>query len=126
MDPSSFLELPVEATLGGDVIAEHRPGLGASRQAQDSRALHEVGARLRRDHGAGQATRGDREAQGLSLNRAALLLMRRGAGLLESPEASATVGSALDSFIGKWSPDEEQRLLDSIAVCESVDEELWT
>ena len=64
--------------------------------------------------------------KGLSLNRAALLLMRRGAGLLESPEASATVGSALDSFIGKWSPDEEQRLLDSIAVCESVDEELWT
>ena len=64
--------------------------------------------------------------EGLSLNRAALLLMRRGAGLLESPEASATVGGALDSFIGKWSPEEERSLLDSIAVCESVDEELWT
>ncbi len=64
--------------------------------------------------------------KGLSLSRAALLLMRRGAGLVESPGASATVGGALDSFIGKWSPDDEQRLLDSIAICESVDEDLWT
>ena len=66
------------------------------------------------------------KSEGLSLNRAALLLMRRGARLVETAEESATVGGALDSFIGKWSPDDERRLLDSIEACESVDEELWT
>jgi len=61
----------------------------------------------------------------LSLNKAALLLMRRGAGLVESPDSSTRVGRALDSFIGRWSEEQERRLLDSIAVCETVDESLW-
>jgi len=61
----------------------------------------------------------------ISLNKAALILMRRGAGLLESPDTSATVGDALDSFIGKWSAEDERRLLDSIAACEAVDPDLW-
>jgi hypothetical protein len=61
----------------------------------------------------------------LSLNKAALLLMRRGAGLVEAPENAGTVGSTLDDFIGKWSAEQEQRLLDSIAACETVDESLW-
>src|SRR5438874_1009352 len=62
----------------------------------------------------------------VSLNKAALLLMRRGAGLLESgPSSSAAVGDALDRFIGRWSAAEEKRLLASIASCETVDEALW-
>lgn len=61
----------------------------------------------------------------ISLNKAALILMRRGAGLVESPDASATVGDALDAFIGKWSAEDERRLLDSITACEAVDPELW-
>jgi len=61
----------------------------------------------------------------ISLNKAALMLMRRGAGIVESPEASATVGDALDSFIGRWSARDERRLLDSIAACEAVDPDLW-
>ena len=61
----------------------------------------------------------------ISLNKAALTLMRRGAGIVESPDASATVGEALDSFIGRWSSRDERRLLDSIAACEAVDPELW-
>jgi len=61
----------------------------------------------------------------LSLNRAALLLMRRGAGLIDSKEAAARVGDSLDSFIGRWSAADERRLLDSIAACEAVDPELW-
>lgn len=61
----------------------------------------------------------------VSLNKAALLLMRRGAGLVASPDSSATVGAALDPFIGSWSESQERRLLDSIAACETVDEALW-
>jgi hypothetical protein len=61
----------------------------------------------------------------LSLNKAALLLMRRGAGLLEAPEHAGTVGSTLDAFVGKWSVEQERELLDSIAACETLDESLW-
>jgi hypothetical protein len=62
----------------------------------------------------------------VSLNKAALLLMRRGAGLVEPGGSSpATVGDALDGFIGRWSAADEKRLLQSIAACETVDEALW-
>jgi hypothetical protein len=61
----------------------------------------------------------------VSLNKAALLLMRRGAGLLESSPSSAAVGDALDQFMGRWSAADERRLLESIAPCETVDEALW-
>jgi hypothetical protein len=61
----------------------------------------------------------------VSLNKAALLLMRRGAGLVESGASSTAVGNALDRFMGRWSAADEKRLLQSIATCESVDEALW-
>jgi len=61
----------------------------------------------------------------VSLNKAALVLLRRGAGLLESGPPAAAVGDALDRFIGRWSAAEEKRLLASIAPCETVDEALW-
>lgn len=61
----------------------------------------------------------------LSLNKAALLLMRRGAGLVEPGSSPATVADALDRFIGRWSAADEKRLLKSIAPCETVDEALW-
>lgn len=61
----------------------------------------------------------------VSFNKAALLLMRRGAGLEEAGGAPAAVGNALDAFIGRWSEADERELLDSIAACEVVDEALW-
>lgn len=61
----------------------------------------------------------------VSLNKAALLLMRRGAGLVDPAPSPATVGDALDTFIGRWSGADEQRVLDSIAPFEIVDEALW-
>lgn len=61
----------------------------------------------------------------VSLNKAALLLMRRGAGLVETEPSQAAVGDALDQFIGRWSSAEEKRLLDSIAPFETVDEAFW-
>jgi hypothetical protein len=62
-----------------------------------------------------------RELGGSPLNKAALKRMRRGAGMAESSGAADTVGDALDSFIGRWSSEDERRLLDSIASCEAVD-----
>jgi len=61
----------------------------------------------------------------ISLNKAALALMRRGAGIVESTDDTATIGGALDSFVGRWSARDERRLLDSIAACEAVDPNLW-
>jgi hypothetical protein len=61
----------------------------------------------------------------VSFNKAALLLMRRGAGLTETSASPTAVGDALDRFIGRWSEADEKRVLESIAPCEAVDEALW-
>lgn len=61
----------------------------------------------------------------ISLNRAALLLMRRGAGIGEETTSESTVGNALDEFIGVWSAADEKRFLESIEIFETVDEDLW-
>ena len=39
---------------------------------------------------------------GISLNRAVLRLLRRGAGLADHQDSVDTVGSSLDHFIGSW------------------------
>lgn len=68
-------------------------------------------------------------ARDLSLNRAALLLMRRGAGLERHPVAevddSSTIGSALDGFIGVWSEEDEEEFLRAIEGLDRIDPELW-
>jgi hypothetical protein len=60
--------------------------------------------------------------EGISLNQAALLLLRRGAGLVESPESASSVGHALDRFVGRWSPKDEEKFLGNIRSLERVDE----
>jgi hypothetical protein len=65
-------------------------------------------------------------SHGVSLNRAALLLLRRGAGL-EAPAAPANVvGDALDHLAGHWSETEARELERSVGVFEHVDHELWS
>ncbi|MEA2489140.1 MAG: hypothetical protein QOH21_932 [Acidobacteriota bacterium] len=61
----------------------------------------------------------------MSLNQAALLLMRRGAAIGDSGAPATEIGDGLDRFIGRWSVRDEKRLLQSIAACETVDEALW-
>jgi hypothetical protein len=63
--------------------------------------------------------------EGVSLNKAALMLLKKGAGLDETGPSSTAIGSALDRFIGRWSENDEKRLIESIASCEAVDEALW-
>jgi len=69
-------------------------------------------------------------ARDLSLNRAALFLMRRGAGLATprqpQPAQAAKVGTSLDRFVGLWSIEEENELLETVQAFDEVDPDLWT
>jgi hypothetical protein len=65
------------------------------------------------------------ESEGLSLNQAALRLLRRGAGLGEERGRRDRVGRSLDSLAGTWTAEEERQLLDSLEPFESIDESLW-
>lgn len=62
---------------------------------------------------------------GVSLNRAAVTLMRRGAGLEEPTDAGHKVGDALDQFVGSWSDQDEREFLAEISVFEEIEPELW-
>ena len=65
------------------------------------------------------------ERRGISLNRAALELMRRGAGLAEPESTANAVGSALDTFISTWSEEDEVELRRALEPLEQIDPELW-
>lgn len=64
-------------------------------------------------------------AKGISLNKAALDFMRRGAGIQVEEPHSNTIGDGLDAFIGSWSEADEKDVVDATRVFEVVDEELW-
>jgi hypothetical protein len=61
----------------------------------------------------------------ISLNRAAVMLMRKGAGLREDDNGPEVVGASLDSFVGNWSREDEATLLDSIRQLGQIDPDLW-
>lgn len=65
------------------------------------------------------------ETRQISLNRAALELMRRGAGLSDRGESTASVGSALDKFIGTWTEEDEAAFQRAIEPLEQIDPDLW-
>lgn len=65
-------------------------------------------------------------SQGISLNKAALVLLRKGAGLEEARARKNIVGDSLDHLIGKWSKEEEQAILEATKVFEQIDESLWS
>lgn len=62
--------------------------------------------------------------EGISLNQAAIQILRRGAGLAD-PESAAKIGDALDNFIGSWSAEDERAILESIATVEQVGGLSW-
>ena len=65
------------------------------------------------------------EMEGVSLNRAALTLLRKGAGITGERPSPPTIGRSLDPFIGTWSEDQEAELLEAIEPLEEVEEALW-
>lgn len=68
-------------------------------------------------------------AEKISRNKAALMLLRKGAGLDTSEETAKpkakTIGSALDSFFGVWTKEEARKFNAAVAVFEQVDTEMW-
>lgn len=60
-------------------------------------------------------------SRGVSLNQAALILLREGAGLVDSRRRTRVVGDSLDHLIGSWSADEEAELLRAIDDLEAID-----
>ncbi|MCY3547058.1 MAG: hypothetical protein OXH51_13215 [Gemmatimonadetes bacterium] len=61
---------------------------------------------------------------GTSLNRAAVKLLRRGAGLEEGSGAN-TVGSSMDHLIGTWSDAEADEFEQALRHFEAIDEAMW-
>lgn len=59
-----------------------------------------------------------------SLERAAVKLMRRGAGLDDRPGAD-TVGSSLDHLIGTWSDAEADEIEGALRHFRTIDEAMW-
>jgi len=66
------------------------------------------------------------EARNISLNKAAVLLLRKGAGLGETKPHVNIIGDSLDEFIGSWAEKDESEFLECVEVFEQVDDSLWS
>lgn len=62
--------------------------------------------------------------EGISMNKAALRLLRKGADLSESAEGGR-IGTRLHKYAGTMSDEEARELLESIADTEGIDPEIW-
>jgi hypothetical protein len=60
----------------------------------------------------------------LSLNQAALALLRQGAGL-RSEKSADIVGDSLDAFIGRWTKAEADQFDEFMKDFEQIDASLW-
>lgn len=63
--------------------------------------------------------------EGISLNRAVLRLLRRGAGLEERYESPHVVGTSLDHLIGTWTDRESAEMNRALEDLSKVDEAMW-
>lgn len=57
----------------------------------------------------------------ISLNQAALRLLRRGAGLADGAEPATRVGSSLDHLIGSWTLEEADELDAALEAFKTID-----
>ena len=64
--------------------------------------------------------------EGISLNRAVMKLLRRGAGLGERVGSANTIGTALDHLIGTWTAEEASEMEQALEDLSQVDEAMWT
>ena len=73
----------------------------------------------------GSALRHLASRERISLNQAALRLLRRGAGLTEHAEHANKVGSSLDHLIGSWTTEEADELNVALEDFETIDADIW-
>lgn len=65
--------------------------------------------------------------EGISLNQAALRLLKKGAGLTDNGKGNPNaIGSSLSDLFGAWSPDEAESFDAALEVFETMDESGWT
>lgn len=65
------------------------------------------------------------KANDISLNKAALRLLKRGAGIDDPSDKPNRIGSSLDRFIGTWTAQQASAFSRSIQSLEKIDDELW-
>lgn len=65
------------------------------------------------------------QREGISLNQAALRLLRKGAGLAETSARPDIVGASLDHLIGTWTQAEAEELDAALEEFETMDEVAW-
>jgi len=63
--------------------------------------------------------------EGLSLNQAALRLLRRGAGLAEGSGQGDTVGDSFDRLKGSWTQADADEMEAALEEFETVDKTAW-
>ena len=73
----------------------------------------------------GESIRRLAQREGISLNQAALKLLRKGAGLPDSQGNEKAIGDSLDDLFGTWSPEEAEAFNAALEVFETVDESVW-
>lgn len=64
--------------------------------------------------------------EGVSLNQAALRLLKKGADLIDSQENLNATGTSLDDLFGVWDQDEAESFDTALEIFETVDESAWT
>jgi hypothetical protein len=65
------------------------------------------------------------EREGLSLNQAAVRLLRRAVGLDRGCESTEKIGDSLDWFIGSWDEQQAREFDEAVRDFEQIDEQLW-
>lgn len=64
-------------------------------------------------------------AEGISLNKAVLRLLRMGAGMTPPREEEVSVGGTLDHLVGTWTEAEARAFGHAVADFERIDPGLW-
>ena len=65
------------------------------------------------------------KSERISLNQAALRLLRKGAGLSDGAGGADVVGSSLDHLIGTWTRAEADEFDAALEEFETIDESAW-
>jgi len=61
----------------------------------------------------------------ISLNKAALRLLRKGAGIETPPGSGSNIGHSLDRFAGAWDKSQAAEFEESVEIFSKIDADMW-